>query len=82
MKLAIFSDVHSNLPALQAVLADIASVGVDDRYCLGDPVGYAPWPNETLELLQREDIPIVMGNYDHATGNDRDSAATPTTMGH
>jgi len=72
MKLAIFSDVHSNLPALTAVLADIRAVGVDDRYCLGDLVGYAPWPNETLELLQREDIPIVMGNYDDGTGYDRD----------
>ena len=72
MRLAIFSDVHSNLPALEAVLADIAAAGVDDRYCLGDQVGYAPWPNETLELLQREDIPIVMGNYDDGTGYDRD----------
>ncbi|MCA1570957.1 MAG: metallophosphatase family protein [Chloroflexi bacterium] len=72
MRMAIFSDVHSNLPALRAVLADIAATGVDDRYCLGDLVGYAPWPNETLELLQREGIPIVMGNYDDGTGHDRD----------
>jgi len=71
--MAIFSDVHSNLPALRAVLADVAAAGgVDDRYCLGDLVGYAPWPNETLELLQREGIPIVMGNYDDGTGHDRD----------
>ena len=35
-------------------------------------MGYAPWPNETLELLQREGIPIVMGNYDDGTGYDRD----------
>lgn len=72
MRLAIFSDVHSNLPALTEVLADITAAGVDDRYCLGDLVGYAPWPNETLELLQREDVPIVMGNYDDGTGHDRD----------
>ena len=71
MRLAIFSDVHSNLLALIAVLADIDAAGVDDRYCLGDLVGYAPWPNETLELLQREDIPVVMGNYDDGTGYDR-----------
>lgn len=50
----------------------IAAAGVDDRFCLGDLVGYAPWPNETLALLQREDIPIVMGNYDDGTGYDRD----------
>jgi putative phosphoesterase len=72
MRLAIFSDVHSNLPALEAVLADIAAAGVDDRYCLGDLVGYAPWPNETLERLQREGIAVVMGNYDDGTGFDRD----------
>lgn len=72
MRLAIFSDVHSNLPALLAVLADIAAAGVDDRYVLGDLIGYAPWPNEVLELLAREDIPIVMGNYDDGTGFDRD----------
>lgn len=72
MRLAIFSDVHSNLPALAAVLADIAAAGVDDRYVLGDLVGYAPWPNEVLELLQREAMPVVMGNYDDGTGFDRD----------
>lgn len=72
MRLALFSDIHSNLPALEAVLADIAAADVDERYVLGDLVGYAPWPNETLELLQREDIPIVMGNYDDGTGYDRD----------
>lgn len=42
MRQAIFSDVHSNLPAVSAVLADIVAAGVDDRYCLGDLVGYAP----------------------------------------
>jgi hypothetical protein len=48
MRIAIFSDVHSNLPALEATLADIAAVGVDVRYALGDLVGYAPWPNAVL----------------------------------
>lgn len=70
MRLAFFSDVHSNLPALEAVLADIASAGVDERYALGDLVGYAPWPNEVLECLQAERIPTVMGNYDEGTGFD------------
>jgi putative phosphoesterase len=72
MRIAIFSDVHSNLPALDAVLADIAVVAVDRRYVLGDLVGYAPWPNEVLERLQTENIPIVMGNYDEGTGFGRD----------
>lgn len=70
MRLALFSDVHSNLPALEAVLDDIASVRVDARYALGDLVGYAPWPNEVLERLQAEGIMSVMGNYDEGTGFD------------
>jgi predicted phosphodiesterase len=72
MRIALFSDVHSNLPGLEAVLADIAAVGVDARYALGDMVGYAPWPNEVLERLQADRIPVVMGNYDDGTGYDRD----------
>jgi putative phosphoesterase len=79
MKLAIFSDVHSNLPALDAVLADIAAVGVDQRYILGDLVGYAPWPNEVLGRLQTENIPIVMGNYDDGTGFGRDACGCAYT---
>lgn len=79
MRLALFSDVHANLPALEAVLADIGAVGVDERYVLGDLVGYAPWPNEVLELLQAERIPVVMGNYDDGTGFDRDECGCAYT---
>ena len=70
MRVAFFSDIHANLPALEAVLADIESTGVDARYILGDLVGYAPWPNEVLERLQAEGIPTLMGNYDEGTGFD------------
>jgi putative phosphoesterase len=70
MRLAFFSDVHANLPALEALLADIRSVDVDGRYALGDLVGYAPWPNEVLDLLQAERIPSLLGNYDEGTGFD------------
>lgn len=79
MRFAIFSDVHSNLPALDAVLADIAAANVDARYVLGDLVGYAPWPNEVLERLRAEQIPIVMGNYDDGTGFDRDECGCAYT---
>ena len=72
MRIAIFSDVHANLPALEAVLANIEATAVDARYALGDLVGYAPWPNEVLERLRAEGIPIVMGNYDDGTGFGRD----------
>jgi predicted phosphodiesterase len=72
MRIALFSDVHSNVPALEAVLDDIAEVGIDARYVLGDLVGYAPWPDEVLERLQAERIPAVMGNYVEGTGFDAD----------
>ena len=72
MRIAIFSDVHANLPALEATLADIKGASVDARYALGDLVGYAPWPNEVLERLAAEGFPIVMGNYDDGTGFARD----------
>lgn len=79
MRIAFFSDVHSNLPALEAVLADIAAVGVGERYALGDLVGYAPWPNEVLERLQAEGIGSVMGNYDEGTGFDKDECGCAYT---
>ncbi len=72
MRIAILSDVHANLPALAAVLADIEAAAVDARFALGDLVGYAPWPDEVLERLQAEAFPIVMGNYDDGVGFDRD----------
>ncbi len=79
MRLAIFSDVHSNLPALEAVLGDNAAVGVDARYVLGDLVGYAPWPDQVLERLQAEGIPAVLGNYDEGTGLDADECGCAYT---
>ncbi len=71
MKYALISDVHSNLPALEAVLADI-----DDRgdagavYHLGDLVGYAPWPDETVALLRDRRVPGIAGNYDSTVATD------------
>jgi predicted phosphodiesterase len=65
MKYALFSDVHGNLPALEAVLADIdARDDVDAVYHLGDLGGYAPWPNEVVALLRERGITGIAGNYD------------------
>ena len=64
MRLAFISDIHGNLPALEAVLADIASRGADATYHLGDLVGYGPWPNEVIERIRSEGIAGVAGNYD------------------
>ena len=68
MRYALLSDVHANLPALDALLADISARGpVDGRFHLGDLVGYAPWPNEVIERIRAESIPGVAGNYDSTT---------------
>ena len=65
MKYALISDIHANLPALEAVLADISGrPEVGATYHLGDLVGYAPWPDETVALLGRAGIAGVAGNYD------------------
>lgn len=64
---ALISDIHANLPALEAVLADIAGRGAIGATChLGDLVGYAPWPNETVALVEQAGIAGVAGNYDSA----------------
>jgi len=71
MRYALLSDIHSNLPALEAVLADIDTrADVDAIYHLGDLVGYAPMPNETVELIRRRCIAGVAGNYDSTTATD------------
>jgi predicted phosphodiesterase len=71
MRYALISDVHANLPALEAVLADIDGKGdIDAVYHLGDLVGYAPWPNEVVALLRERSIPGVAGNYDSTTATD------------
>lgn len=71
MKMAIISDIHGNLCALQAVLKDIKNRGISEVYCAGDLVGYGPRPNEVIELIKSNNIPTVMGNYDDAVGNMR-----------
>lgn len=73
MKYALISDVHSNLPALEAVLADVdAREDVDAIYHLGDLVGYAPWPNEVVALVKERGIAGIAGNYDSTVATDYD----------
>jgi predicted phosphodiesterase len=71
MRYALLSDIHANLPALRAVVADIDErADIDATYHLGDLTGYAPWPNEVVALLRERAIPGIAGNYDStvATG--------------
>jgi predicted phosphodiesterase len=68
---ALISDIHANLPALEAVLADIDRRGDRDAvYHLGDLVGYAPWPNETVALIEQRRIAGISGNYDSTVATD------------
>jgi putative phosphoesterase len=71
-RIAIFSDIHANLPALEAVLADMDERELTERYCLGDLVGYATFPNEVVELIRQRNIPCIMGNYDLGVGKSSD----------
>ena len=71
MRYALISDIHANLPALESVLADIAKrPDVSATYHLGDLVGYAPWPNETVALLRAHRIAGIAGNYDSTVATD------------
>jgi predicted phosphodiesterase len=71
MTWAFITDIHANLPALEAVLRDIdGRPDVSAIHHLGDLVGYAPWPNETVALLKSRGIPGVAGNYDTTTAQD------------
>ncbi len=64
MRQALISDIHANLPALEAVLHDIEKQRVDATYHLGDLTGYSPWPNEVIALLRQRGIQGIAGNYD------------------
>jgi predicted phosphodiesterase len=73
MKYALIADIHANLPALEAVLEDLEEKAPQAPiYHLGDLVGYAPWPNETVELLRERGISGVAGNYDSTVATDYD----------
>jgi predicted phosphodiesterase len=63
---AVISDIHSNLEALTAVLADIESRGIKTIYCLGDVIGYGPNPEECLDLIIEKTKWCVLGNHDYA----------------
>ena len=73
MRIALISDIHSNLQALQAALSDIDGRGIDQIYCLGDIVGYGGSPNECVDLVRQRTSAVVLGNHDQAAVNPSDA---------
>jgi len=63
---ALISDIHGNIEALTAVMADIAAHKVEAIYCLGDVVGYGPNPRECLERVMEDCKVCILGNHDQA----------------
>ena len=72
MKIALFSDIHANLPALQSCFSSIEEQKPDAIYCLGDLVGYNIWPNEVINEIRNRGIPTIAGNYDFGIGRTSD----------
>ena len=69
---AVITDIHGNLRALEAVLANIDERGIDRIFCGGDLVGYGPHPNEVCALIAERNIPTIYGNYDYAIARDEE----------
>jgi putative phosphoesterase len=67
---AVVTDIHANLPALEAALARVEGLGIEHIYCGGDLAGYGPQPNEVCAVLREREIPTIYGNYDYAIGRD------------
>ena len=72
MKIVLFSDIHANLPALEAFFTSIEQQKPDAIYCLGDLVGYNTWPNEVINAIRTRGIPTIAGNYDFGVGRNSD----------
>lgn len=66
MKIAFISDIHGNLEALKEGIKDIESRNIDSIICLGDFVGYGPYPNEVVDIIKKNHILSIIGNYDEA----------------
>src|SRR5438445_2645723 len=81
-RVAVITDIHANLPALEASLAAIEAMDVDRVLCGGDLVGYGPHPNEVCRLIEERAIPTIYGNYDYAIGRDLDDCGCAYVTAH
>lgn len=78
MRLAILSDIHANLEALDAALEAIEEIGVDATYCLGDIVGYNADPGACVERVRAHCDGVVLGNHDAVVARDNGIDALPS----
>lgn len=67
--IALLADIHANAPALQAVLAKLDALGVQQAVVLGDTVGYGPHPREAIQLIRERNFLVIQGNHDYAVAN-------------
>jgi putative phosphoesterase len=81
-RVAVISDIHGNLPALEASLDAIGAIGVDAVYYGGDLVGYGPHPNEVCALIGEREIPTIYGNYDYAIARDLEDCGCAYVTAH
>jgi putative phosphoesterase len=81
-RVAVITDIHANLPALEAALARIEDLGIERIYCGGDLVGYGPHPNEVCALIEQREIPAIYGNYDYAIARDMHDCGCAYTTPH
>jgi putative phosphoesterase len=79
---AVITDVHANMPALEATLARISDLDIETIYCGGDLVGYGPRPNEVCALIEELAIPTIYGNYDYAIARDLEDCGCAYTDVH
>ena len=74
MRVALVSDIHGNLPALEAVLARIQELKPDKTLCLGDTVGYGPFPDECVSIVREKCAVVLQGNHDSGLIGETDLA--------
>src|SRR5215210_6133204 len=74
MRVAVLTDIHSNLPAAEAVLEDIEKAGIEQAWCLGDVVGYGAQPDDCVKLVSERCELSLVGNHDLAVTGEIDTA--------
>ncbi len=77
IQIAVISDIHGNLIALNEVLKDIKKRNISQIYCLGDLVDFAPWGNEVISLMKEKGIPCLLGNHDERIAFDLPIVSLP-----